>query len=193
MEDITLHDALKSSYGDKKARQKLANAGYQYDSMLSNHNQQVYYHPKENKLLYNVAGTHNFGDVGTDVYLAMGKLKDTQRYKEASNKLEEAKRKYNINSATVTGHSLGGSIGQRIASKDDKFYGLDSGYTLGQKTRDRDGNHHHYRSEGDLVSALGANAKHMETVSQNRFGILNYINPFGSHNVDNIKNNKIRI
>jgi len=57
MEDITLHDALKSSYGDKKARQKLANAGYQYDSMLSNHNQQVYYHPME-KNYYTMLQAH---------------------------------------------------------------------------------------------------------------------------------------
>jgi hypothetical protein len=62
--------------------------------MLSNHNQQVWCHPKEKKLLYNVAGTHNLNDVGTDAFLAMGKLKDTSRYKQAGRTLEEAKQIY---------------------------------------------------------------------------------------------------
>jgi hypothetical protein len=59
---VNLYDTLKSSYGDKKARQQLANAGYKYDSMLSNHNQQVWYNPNDKKLLYNIAGTHNVKD-----------------------------------------------------------------------------------------------------------------------------------
>ena len=80
---IKLYDALKSSYGDKQAKDHLTQAGYKYDSMLSNHNQQVWYNPNEKKLLYNVAGTHNLTDWGTDAYLLAGKLKDTNRYKEA--------------------------------------------------------------------------------------------------------------
>jgi hypothetical protein len=191
--DITLHDALKSSYNDKKARQKLSNAGYKYDSMLSNHNQQVWHNPNTNKLLYNVAGTHNLKDVGTDIYLALGGLKKTNRYKEADRKLEEAKKKYNVSNATVTAHSLGASIASGISKKDDKVYALDAGYTIGQKTRDRDGNHHHYRSQGDLVSALGANATNMTTLKQNNLGVLNYLNPLASHDINNIKKENIII
>jgi hypothetical protein len=48
--------------------------------MLSNHNQKVYYNPTERKLLYNVSGTHNISDIGTDIYLALGGLKNTNRY-----------------------------------------------------------------------------------------------------------------
>ena len=82
MSKLTLYDALKSSYGDVQARDKLKSAGYNYDSMLSNHNQQVWVNPNEKKLLYNVAGTHNLSDWGTDAYLAVGKLKSTNRYRE---------------------------------------------------------------------------------------------------------------
>lgn len=192
-QDITLYDSLKSSYNDKNARTKLSNAGYKYDSMLSNHNQQVWYHPEQKKLLYNVAGTHNLKDVGTDLYLAVGKLKDTNRYKDAEKKLNDAKLKYGVESATVTGHSLGASIANGIASKNDKLYSLDAGYTIGQKTRSRDGNHQHYRSEGDVVSALSAGAKNMKTLNQNSLGVLNYLNPLASHNVSNIKRENIKI
>jgi len=103
--------------------------------MLSNSNQQVYYHPEQKKLLFNVSGTHNLADVGTDIYLGLGKLKDTNRYKQAKNKLEEAKRKYNIDNAVITGHSLGGAISQYIGSKDDKIYTFNKGATLFQPTR----------------------------------------------------------
>jgi hypothetical protein len=58
-------------------------------------------------------------DVGTDMYLAMGKLKDTSRYKEAGKTLDNAKHKYGVDSATVTGHSLGGAIAQYMNSKND--------------------------------------------------------------------------
>lgn len=71
---INLYDALKSSYGDKRSKEQLRNAGFNYDSMLSNHNQQVWFNPNSKKLLYNVAGTHNLTDWGTDLWLALGGL-----------------------------------------------------------------------------------------------------------------------
>jgi hypothetical protein len=39
-----------------------------------------------------VAGTHNISDWWTDLYLAAGKLKSTNRYKEADKVLKEAKK-----------------------------------------------------------------------------------------------------
>ncbi len=122
--NVSLYDALKSSYGNQESKQHLADAGYKYDSMLSNHNQQVWYNPYQKKLLFNVAGTHNLSDWGTDLWLGAGHLKDTDRYKEAKQALEDAKHKYNVNNATLTGHSLGGSIIGYLGSKanGDKMY-----------------------------------------------------------------------
>ena len=65
--------------------------GYHYDTELSNDDQQVYYNPKKQKLLYSVTGTHKIQDIGNDVYLALGKIKDTNRYKNAYDTLEKAK------------------------------------------------------------------------------------------------------
>jgi hypothetical protein len=189
---IDLYTTLKSSYGDKKAMEKLKNSGYNYDKMLSNKNQQVWFNPNENKLLYNIAGTHNMQDWGTDGYLLLGKLKDTNRYKEAKNILNQAKQKYNVNNATITGHSLGSTIGNYVSSKNDKFYGLDGGYTFFQPTRSK--NKMNYRTSGDLVSLLGSNSKNIKTLSNPNLITGNLpIDILNSHNIENIKNSKINI
>lgn len=208
---LNLHTVLKNSYTDPKlAKKSMRESGYYLDKKLSNGNQQTYYNPTEKKLLLSVAGTHNLSDWGTDAYLAMGKLKDTNRYKEADETLKKAKLKYAPTSTTVAGHSLGGAIASNIASKagGDKAVTLDAGYTIGQKTRS---NTSAFRTSGDAVSALGANAKRMTTINRpiadahkyaiaggSRFGLLGagigaIADAFTAHDVDNIKNKKIYV
>jgi dienelactone hydrolase len=188
---VSLYDTLKSSYGDKKAKDKLSQAGYRYDSMLSNHNQQVWYNPNEKKLLYNVAGTHNIRDVGTDAYLLAGKLKDTNRYKEADNILHQAKQKYNPANTTVTGHSLGSTIANQIASKGngDKVYALDGGFPFGQELTNNK-NFHNYRTAGDIVSILSQNKANVNNITTLRNKNW-FKDPLTAHNVDNIRNEQI--
>jgi predicted alpha/beta-fold hydrolase len=82
-----------------------------------------------------VAGTHNLSDWGTDVYLAAGKIKSTNRYKQANKVLKEAKRKYHPKETVVSGHSLRGIIAGYIASKDDRILTLDKGATAFQPIR----------------------------------------------------------
>ena len=130
---------------------------------MSNHNQQVYYDKKKEKLLVSVAGIHNLSDVCTDLYLAAGHLKDTIRFKEAENVLNKAKVKYGVDSTTVVGHSLGGSVSQYIAGSKDKAYTLDKGATIGQKTRL---NKSAYRSSGDAVSLLNEISTRMTTIAK---------------------------
>lgn len=190
---IKLYDALKSSYGDQQSKDHLKQAGYNYDSMLSNHNQQVWYNPNEKKLLYNVAGTHNLTDWGTDAYLLAGKLKDTNRYKEADNILHQAKMKYSPTNTTVTGHSLGSTIANQIASKGagDKVYALDGGFTFGQNITNNK-NFHNYRTAGDLVSLLSQNKNNVNNITTLRNN--NWLkDPLTAHNVDNIKNEQIYV
>ena len=189
---VNLYDALKSSYGNRKSKEQLKNAGYNYDSMLSNHNQQVWYNPNTKKMLFNIAGTHNLKDWGTDLYLALGKLKDTNRYKEADKILSEAKRKYGNDIQTnITGHSLAGAIGQYIGDKNDKVYTLDKGATIGQKTRS---NENAYRTDGDIVSLLNANSTRMKTLNNyNKATGLIPLDILKAHNVENIKNHNIFI
>ena len=147
---LNLHSVLRNSY-DTRDKQKGAfkNQGYVYDSELSNDNQQVYFNPTDKKLMLSVAGTHNLRDVGTDLYLVAGKLKDTNRYKESKSTLEKPKKRYDVDNATISDHSLVGAVAQYIAGPKDKAYTLDKGATIGQKTRS---NENAYRTAGDSVS-----------------------------------------
>ena len=167
---VGLHSVIKNSYATKKAKTL---QGYELDNELSDHNQQVYYNPQNRKLLYSVTGTHNISDVGTDFYLAGGHLKDTNRYKKAHKGLRDAKSKYNVNSATVTGHSLGGSIAGYIASDGDNVVTLDKGATIGQKIRK---NENAFRISGDAVSAFNKFTPGMKTLqnpNDTKRGIVN--------------------
>jgi hypothetical protein len=204
---VNLHTTLKASYGDRNAHKKLESQGYTLDRELSNDNQQFYYNKNNGKLINTIAGTHNIKDIGTDIWLAAGKLQNTSRYKQAERRLETAKAKYKPKHTTITGHSLGSSIAQTLSSKGDKTVTLDGGYTIGQKTRGES-----YRAQGDAVSLLGANAKHQKTINhgniltRNRGAILGGLlgGPAGlaiglvadgvrNHNVDIVKDKKIFI
>lgn len=184
-EQPTLHEVLKLSYANKEKQQKgLTQHGYKYDSRLSNENQQVYYNPDKQKLLFTVSGTHNLKDWGTNAYLAVGRLKDTQRYKEADKTLKEAKQYYKPKETSVAGHSLGGTIGSYISQPSDRVVTLDKGVTIGQGYRK---NEKAYRTSGDIVSIIGVRNKNMTTLAnQNLFK-----NALVSHNVDNIKDKSL--
>ena len=135
--------------GIKKKKQEMQKYGYYRDNQLSNDNEQVYYNPTKKKLLVNVAGTHNLSDVGTDIWLAAGYLKNTNRYKEGEKVLKSAKQKYGLDKAIITGHSLGSGVVNGIASSNDKVYNVDSAYTIGQKARK---NVKNFNTSGDIVS-----------------------------------------
>ena len=187
---LDLHEILKNSYADRNKQQKaLKKYGYNYDSMLSNRDNQVYYNPKDNKLLHSISGTHNISDIGTDIYLGLGKLKDTDRYKDSHRILREAKNKYSVDNANIVAHSLGGSIAGYVSGKNDNVYTLDKGATIGQKVRN---NEHAYRTSGDIVSVLNSNSKHMTTLENPNKSSGNIVNDiYQAHDIGNIKNHNI--
>jgi hypothetical protein len=186
---LSLYDTLHYSYQPLKEQKNFyKDKGYYLDKKLSNDNQQVLYNPTSKKLLYNIAGTHNLKDWGTDAYLLFGKIKDTNRYKEAEETLKQAKQKYGLNNATITGHSLGATLGNYIAKPQDKSFLLDEGATFGQKIRNND-NFKHYRTQGDLVSVL-TDGQSNQTTLRNKNWLKD---PLTAHHVENIKNEKIFI
>lgn len=186
---LNLHDVLKNSYAKNKKQNM---NGFLLDTQLSNDNQQVYYNPQNKKLLLSGTGTHNLRDVGTDVYLAFGNLKGTNRYKEAKKTLESAKQKYNTDSAIITGHSLFGTIAGYIGNpQKDQIYTLDKGATIFQKVRKGE---HAFRTSGDAVSLLNANATHMKTLENPNLTTGKLIKDvLNAHNVGNIKSSEITI
>ena len=188
-DDLLLHDVLKNSYAKNKAKTM---KGYNLDENLSNDNQQVYFNPTNKKLLYSIAGTHNLGDVGTDAYLAVGKLKDTNRYKNADKTLRQAKQKYGVNKAMITGHSLGGAIAGYIGNPEvDSIYTLDKGATIKQPVKKGE---HAYRSKGDIVSLLNANDPNMKSLINPNQETGKFVkDSLNAHNVGNIKYSNINI
>ena len=202
----TLHEVIKNSYATTKSPQL---GGYEYDAMLSNHNHQTYYNPKERKLLFSITGSHNGADWLNNAKLLTGVgFKQSNRYKESHKALRDAKSKYNINNATVVGHSQGGYTAQHISSGGDKVLTLDKAATFGGKLKSGD----HYRTKGDLISTLDTGKTHMKTLDNPYSGSLFKTvakaglayatgNPLlglsavhdviKNHDVDNIKNHKI--
>ncbi len=59
---------------------------------------------------------------------------------------------------------MAGAIAGYIAGKNDKVYTLNSGYTIGQKTKK---NRTEYQVAGDAVSLLGSGQKHTKILSGN--------------------------
>ena len=188
---ISLYDVLKSSYKNKDDQTRdLLRYGYLKDGRLSNHNEQIYFNPKSKKLLNVVAGTHNIKDWGTDIYLGLGHLKDTNRYNEAKTVLNQAKTKYKGFNTTIAGHSLGGAISGYIAGKDDKVITYNSGYTIGSRTRPNSTN---FRTHGDIVSVLGNRNKEVKTLNNNNKSSNIISNVLSAHNVDNLKKSNIYV
>jgi hypothetical protein len=185
----SLYDMLKSSYGNQQSQDTLSKFGLKKDPELSNHNEQVYIDPINHKMVYSVAGTHNLSDIGTDLYLAAGHLKDTNRYKEADKVFKEAKQKYRGYKTTVVGGSLGGTIAGYVAGFNDKVITHNKGATLFQPVR---GNETHYKTSGDMVSLLNANSTHTVNLKNNNRSSGNFItDALNAHKVENLKRENI--
>jgi hypothetical protein len=156
--NISFFSVLKNGYKDQPKKRL---GKYILDEQLSNDNNQVYYNPKKNKLLYNVTGTHNSRDWITNAKLFTGVgFKESDRYKQSHQGLREAKRKYGIDNATITGHSQGGYTASLISSSGDKVLTLDKASVFGGKLRVGE----NYRTSGDIVSALDINRTNMKTL-----------------------------
>ena len=185
--DLDLYEGFKNSYASRKDQEKFgADAGYIFDAELSNDNQQVYFNPTSQKMLYSVSGTHNLSDIGTDIQLMRGRLKDTKRYKQSQATLDKAKEKYQPESVTGYGTSLGGQIVNNLSDIDRKITLNKATPIFGKSSKGE-----HIRSQGDIVSIFGANAKHAQTLSGggDLFDPKTWLN---AHSSDSIKGKGFR-
>lgn len=192
---LNFHDVLLNSYENNPSA--LENHGFKYDTDLSNHNQQIYFNPTQNRLLYSVAGTHNAADVGTDIYMGLGNLKNTQRYKEANDTLAKAKDKYNPKKTLVVGSSLGGSIASKIGKREDDIFTYNKFSHIGERLIP---NEKAYRASGDLVSifnpksntkTISAATKILPIYLPTYSGVIR--NTTEQHKLKNLKNQNIYI
>ena len=196
---VSLYTPIKLGELPKKQQiEEMKKYGYYRDGALSNDNEQVYWNPTKHKLLVNVRGTHtrdnngNFTlkDWGTDLWLATGHLKETNRYKEADDVLAKSKAKYGVKKAMITSHSLGGGIANGIGKANDKVYTLDAGYTIGQKARD---NVKNIRTDGDWVSTFSPWGNTTTLKNPNWKTGNTVLDGVNAHAIDNIKNTPIKV
>ena len=159
---------LKVGYSNdaKKQRDTLGKHGYKRDEELSNDKRQVYYNPEKKHLLANVNGTQNniqhfLQDWGTNAAIALGQGEKTDRFKEENNNLEKAKKKYNPEKTTLTGHSQGGFHASHIAGKTDEIVTYNKAHDYGSISNKE----HHYRVQGDPVSIFASGTKHSTNVA----------------------------
>ena len=188
-----LYDVIQSGYKNAdEQRNNLISTGYKRDNQLSNHNNQVYYNEDKHDLIYNTTGTHNKKDlIYNNLALATGQIKKTQRYMDAHQGLRQAKEKYKIDKATVTGDSLGGAIASQIHSKNDKAITFNKGSTIGQRVRPSENS---FRISGDVVSTLNLHNKNVKTLhNQNIQTGIKLIDTYNSHMPSNLKNYNIKI
>lgn len=153
---LSLYNAIRIGYlRDKKKQAKiLKKYGYVLDPTLSDDRQFITaYNPFTNKLLRISNGTDfsNAKDVRTDVALALGKIKQTERFKEERNSLLKAKKKYDETETILAGHSLGSNLTNALASGGDAVYNYNPAYTIGQKARP---NVMNIRTQGDIFSTF---------------------------------------
>jgi len=192
---LSLYEALEASYETPAdAKKRLLEFDYVVNDNLSTKDIKVAFNPKTRKLLFLIAGTHKGADIVTDVKLALGQLKSTDRYKQAKDLLKKAKRAYNVEGADIAAHSLGSSIASYISNEaKDKVYTYNPAATIGQKTRS---NETAIRTAGDVVSLLKQGAKTIPNTTYQPLGGYETRDQrtqsaFQSHNLFNIKDKPI--
>lgn len=173
---MSLKQVLRNSYTPDTHKNAFMGENFAYDERLSTKEHQIYFNPESRVLLMSITGTHNIYDIATDIMLAFGKLKDTDRFKDARKALRSAKEVYAPRKTVIVGHSLGGTIAQYIAGGDDIVFTYNKAVTVGQKTR---ANESAFRTRGDLISLLGKGMiKTMKTKSSK--------NPVKAHRISSL-------
>ena len=137
---LSLYQAIKiGGLRDEERQKKALNKfGFQLDTRLSNGRQSlIAYNPAKNNVLYVENGTDlsSRKDVITDLVLASGNLKSTQRYKETKAVYDAAKDKYKNASFTDVGSSLGGALVNYVSKPEDKVILYNSAFTPNQLVR----------------------------------------------------------
>lgn len=181
MSNPTLHEVVDLSYKnpDEQAQQ-MKKHGYVLDSRFSDTNNQSYWNPEKQKLIFSVSGTHNKNDWITNANLAVGNLKGTKRYQDSDNLLQNAKSHYKPTKTSVIGSSQSGATASYIGKPEDDIYTLNKAVAINQSYRP---NEKAYRSENDIISILGKYNSNMTTIKNN--SILK--DPISSHSFDNFK------
>ena len=157
-EDRIYYDMSKQSYRKPNKRKDIG--GYDYNDELSDNENAVYINDSDKKIIVAFRGSVNIKDFKTDVSLAMGGIRKTDRYDSTKNLVATIKEIYPNYKISFSGHSLGGTLAVEMAdlSPNHKSVVFNSAHTPLRKGSVKDKDITYYSTSGDLVSALGLNA-----------------------------------
>ena len=152
MNKSELKDVLKASYmpQSKAAAYMEKKHGYSYDPQLSSMQQKVFIN-KEGKPIITQRGSTRVSDWLIEDPAALVGYSNTSRVKEAKQLAKATKEKYGVD-ATLAGHSLGGYLAEKGATKGSDVYtynkaaGIPSVFSNIPKTQ------HDYRTPLDIPS-----------------------------------------
>ena len=174
----------------------LSAAGFKYQSGLSTAETAVYDLPQANTRFIALRGTATKKDIGTDIALALGQIKRTNRYqqekKRVENIIDDALRRDPSTQIRIAGHSLGGTLTTSIVEDIIKErpslvnqvggYAYNEGSTPFSKKCQGIGctQTQHYRTEYDIISWFKKkDQKTLKGCSRN---------PLKAHSTSNITN-----
>jgi len=128
----------------------------------SNHQRGVYINNTTKDIVIAHKGTTSTAkaNIISDVNVAFGFQNSTERFKRATRKDAKIQQAFPDHNITLTGHSLGGSIGTNSSAKNNikgVFYNIGSGVPsmssiLSHRTKPKNNNITHYSTNFDIVS-----------------------------------------
>ena len=182
MNSQNLNQLIKSSYAGTNESEEIGRQlGYKMDRDLSNRKQKVFV-DENNKPIVAYTGTRTAADWLTDGALAVGLGGFTQRFRESKSVADKARLKYG-QPLTIVGDSLGGSLAEHSARKNDKVITVDKGVGIDGLFKKIGKNQTDIRSANDPVSLLSLtqNAKRLTIPKTSHI-----ISPLQSHDYRNV-------
>jgi len=115
--DAALADISQAAYDGRNTRAASID-GYEYDNTLSTRRTAFYRNPTTGEVVQSNRGTvaTNVKDLTADAAIATGTFGGSSRLKKATQQAKAAQKKYGV-TPTETGHSLGGTTAEYVASK----------------------------------------------------------------------------
>ena len=160
----SLYDPLKSkAVNQQKSLKVLQDAGITGYTLhpSSNHQRGVYINPDKKDIVIAHKGTTSSSraNIISDIHIATGFQGSTERFKRATRKDAKIKNAYPEYNITLTGHSLGSSLGMKSATENNikgVFFNGGSGIpSFSSFLKDRrkiNNNIKHYSTPYDIVS-----------------------------------------
>jgi len=176
---------FKASVGSYKKPDKRKDLGkFRYDKDLSDNENAVYVNDEDKKVIVAFRGSVNKKDLMTDLKLAVGGIKNTERYGDTINLVRKVIDMYPDYKIEFTGHSLGGTLAieMNLISPTKKAVVFNAGHTPLRKKATHINDIRYYTTKGDVVSNLGLNSYKDVRIMKG-----NLQNPIKAHSLSNFK------